>query len=87
VEKLSSVRQATDNNKYGAQKDAICMLVNPGNNTDTYSLYLILIVFPRQQWLRESLSLLRLRTLSILFAVSSAGESLRSPLNYIFLFW
>ena len=45
-------QKATDNN--GAH--AHCML---DNCTDTLSEYVILIVFPRQQWLREHASVLR----------------------------
>ena len=33
---------------------------NYGNHADTHSEYLILIAFPRQQWLRERASMLRL---------------------------
>jgi len=35
--------------------------------TDTHSDYLIVIAFPRQQWLRERASLLRYSTLPVLF--------------------
>jgi len=33
--------------------------------TDTHSEYVILIAFPRHQWLRENASMLRLRTLLV----------------------
>ena len=37
--------------------------------TNTHSECVILIAFPRQQWLRERASVLRLRTLPVLFKI------------------
>ena len=37
--------------------------------TDTHSEYVILIAFPRQQWLRERSSMLRYSTLPVLFFI------------------
>jgi len=53
--------------KYGRDGEAIndnvaharCMLDN--KRIDTYSKYVILIAFPRQQWLRERARMLRYR--------------------------
>jgi hypothetical protein len=49
VEKYGGAGQATDDN----MAHALCMLA-----TETHSEYVILIAFPRQQWLRERASML-----------------------------
>jgi hypothetical protein len=49
VEKYGTARQATDNNIIRRMRFA-CWTTKA---TDTHSEYIILIAFPRQQWLRE----------------------------------
>jgi len=53
----------------GPTQTACCIL----KYTNTHSEYVILIAFPLQQWLHESNSMLRYRTLLVLF-----GRSLNS---------
>jgi hypothetical protein len=55
VEKYGTARQATDDNIIRRMRDTYWKT----NATDKYSEYVILIAFPRQQWLRERASLLR----------------------------
>jgi hypothetical protein len=55
VEKYGRARQATDVNIIRRMRFA-CWITKA---TDTHSEYVILIAFPRQQWLRERASLLR----------------------------
>jgi hypothetical protein len=55
VEKYGTARQATDDNIIRRMRIA-CWI---SNATDTHSEYVILIAFPRQQWLRERSSMLR----------------------------
>jgi hypothetical protein len=54
VQKYGTVRQATDDNIIRRMRFACCIT----KATDTHSEYVILIAFPRQQWLRESASML-----------------------------
>jgi hypothetical protein len=54
VEKDSGARQATDDNIIRRMRIAYCIT----KATDTRSQYVILIAFPRQQWLRERASML-----------------------------
>jgi hypothetical protein len=56
AEKYGRARQATDDNIIQRMRFA-CSITKA---TDTHSEYVILIAFPRQQWLRERASLLRL---------------------------
>jgi hypothetical protein len=49
VEKYGTARQATNNNIIRRMRFA-CWITKA---TDTHSEYVILIAFPRQQWLRE----------------------------------
>ena len=62
MEKYCRAGQATDDNITWR----MCIACWIPNATDTHSEYVILIAFPRQQWLRERSSLLRLRTLLVL---------------------
>jgi hypothetical protein len=55
VEKYNTARQATGDNVTRRMRFA-CQITKV---TDTHSEYVILIPFPRQQWLRERASLLR----------------------------
>jgi hypothetical protein len=52
VEKYGRARQATDDNIIGRMR-FLCWI---NKATDTQSKYVMLIAFPRQQWLRESAS-------------------------------
>jgi hypothetical protein len=56
VEKYSTARQATDDNITRRMRFA-CWITKV---TDIHSKYVILIAFPRQQWLRERALMLRL---------------------------
>jgi hypothetical protein len=56
VEKYGRARQATDDNIIRRMRFACCIT----KATDTHSQYVILIAFPRQQWLRERAWMLRL---------------------------
>jgi hypothetical protein len=53
--KCGRARQATDNNIIWRMRFA-CWITKA---TDTHSQYIMLIAFPRQQWLRESTPMLR----------------------------
>jgi hypothetical protein len=55
VEKYGRARQATDDNITRRMRFA-CWITKA---TNTHSEYVILIAFPRQQWLRERASVLR----------------------------
>jgi hypothetical protein len=55
VEKRGTARQTTDDNKTRRTRFA-CWITKA---TDTHSEYVILIAFPRQQWLRKRASMLR----------------------------
>jgi hypothetical protein len=55
VEKCGTAGQATDGNIIRRMRCA-CRITEA---TDTHSEYMILIGFPRQQWLRERASILR----------------------------
>ena len=54
LKKYNKARQATDDNKVRLMRIA-CWIPKA---IDTYSEYVILIAFPRHQWLRESTSVL-----------------------------
>jgi hypothetical protein len=56
MEKYGRVRQATDDNIIWRMRFA-CWITKV---TDTHSEYVILVAFPRQQWVRERASMLRL---------------------------
>jgi hypothetical protein len=56
VEKYGTARQATDDNIIRRMRFA-CWITKA---TDTHLVYVIIIAFPRQQWLRERASILRL---------------------------
>ena len=62
MEKYCRGGQATDDNIIWRMCIACWIL----KATDIHSEYVILVAFPRQQWLRERSSLLRLRTLPAL---------------------
>jgi hypothetical protein len=55
VEKYGRARQATDDNIIGLMLFAWLI----AKAKDTHSEYVILIVFPRERWLRERASILR----------------------------
>jgi hypothetical protein len=55
VEKYGTARQATDDNIIRRMRFA-CWVTKA---TNTHSEYVILIAFPRQQWLQKRASLLR----------------------------
>ena len=59
VENVVKARQATDDNTTGRMRIA-CWITKV---TDTHAEYIILIAFPRQQWLGEGVSVLRYSTL------------------------
>jgi hypothetical protein len=65
VEKYSTARQATDDNRTRSMRIA-CWITKA---TNAHSEYVILIAFPRQQWLRERASVLHLRILPVLFKI------------------
>jgi hypothetical protein len=54
VEKCGKAGQVTNANITRRMRFALCIT----KATDTHSEYVILIVFPRQQWLRERASIL-----------------------------
>jgi hypothetical protein len=60
VEKYGTARQPTDDNIIRRMRFARCIT----KTTDTHSEYVILIAFPRQQWLRERVSVLQVHCLS-----------------------
>jgi hypothetical protein len=60
VHKYGTAKQATNDKITRRRQDAVFMPDNHGKNTDTQSYYVIPIAFPRQQWLRERASMLRL---------------------------
>jgi hypothetical protein len=66
VEKHSTTRQATDDNVIWRMRFA-CWITKA---TDIHSEYVILIAFPRQQWLHESASMLRRSTMSVFYDVT-----------------
>jgi hypothetical protein len=63
VEKYGRVRQATDENR----KERMRFTLWITKATNTPSEYVILIIFPRQQWLRERASVLRFLTFPVMF--------------------
>jgi hypothetical protein len=63
VEKYGTARQATDGNIITRMRIA-CWITKA---RDTRAEYVILIAFPRQQWLRERPSVLRSRTVPVWF--------------------
>jgi hypothetical protein len=58
MEKYGAARQTKDDNIGLIRRMRFACLVTKATNT--HSEYVILIAFPRQQWLRESASMLRL---------------------------
>jgi hypothetical protein len=60
VEKGGTAGQATDDNIIRRMRFA-CWITNA---TDTHLEYVILIAFPRQQWLHERASVLRLENIA-----------------------
>jgi len=59
VRKYCRVKQATDDDITRCKKNAICLPTDWGKNTGWLAYYLILIAFPRQQFLRKSASMWR----------------------------
>ena len=79
LEKYVRARQATDDNKI-LLMHCTCWI---SKATDMHSEYVIVVAFPRQQWLRERTSILRYMHTVILIqrvfnAVLSAAERLTS---------
>jgi hypothetical protein len=66
VGKYGTAREARGENLIRSKKGATCVSQNEGKYTDTLTEYLILIVFPRQKWLRERASMLLYTTLRVL---------------------
>ena len=67
MEKYGTARQATDDNIIRCMRFA-CWITKA---TDTHSEYVILIAFPRQQWLRERASMLLLYVYCLFVAFTS----------------
>jgi hypothetical protein len=67
VEKYGRARQATGDNIIRRMRFA-CWITKA---TDTHSEYVILIAFPRQQWLRERASILRYTYIACLVSLLS----------------
>jgi hypothetical protein len=65
VEKYGTARQATDDNIIRRMRFA-CWITKA---TETHSDYVTLIAFPRQRWLRERASLLRLYVHCLYFSL------------------
>jgi hypothetical protein len=65
VVKYGTARQATDDNIIQRMRFAYWIT----KATDTHSEYVILIAFPRQKWLCERASMLRLCTVPVLFVL------------------
>ena len=59
MEKIGRAKEATDNSIIRRRKYTIVLPDNKGNNADTHSEYLVVIAFPRQEWLRERTLILR----------------------------
>jgi hypothetical protein len=73
--------QATDDNIIRRMRFA-CWITKA---TDTHPEYVILIAYPRQQWLRERASLLRYTHNSYLFCLFSLTFSISHCLSWYFL--
>jgi len=79
VEKYDRGRQVTDDNTIRRMSLACWM----PKATDTHSEYVILVAFPRQQWLRERASVLRYTYIACLvFSQSSLTLPLLVTSNY-----
>jgi len=59
VEQFGRAEEATDDSVIRRRKYAIVLPDNKGKNADTHSEYLVVIAFPRQQWLHERALMLR----------------------------
>ena len=59
MEQFGRGEEATDNSLIRRRKYTIVLPDNKGKNADTRSGYLVVIAFPRQQWLRERALILR----------------------------
>jgi hypothetical protein len=77
VEKYGGARQATDENIIRRMRFA-CWVTKA---TDTCS-WNVITAFPRQQWLRERASLLRTRTLPLLFYQNKAFSKCARKLQH-----
>jgi hypothetical protein len=64
VEKYCRAKQATDDNIIRRMSSALWI----NRATDTHSEYVMLTAFPRQQWLRERASMLRLYVVPVLLS-------------------
>ena len=77
MEKYGTARQTTDDNIIRRMRFAFWI----AKATDTHSEYVILIVFARQQWLRERASALRY-TLSVLIVKKGGRNGLHGGVSY-----
>jgi hypothetical protein len=77
VEKCGKAGQATDDNIIRRMRFA-CWITKA---TDTHSEYVILIAFPRQQWLRERAPMLRLYYIAVVNDTSGGTYSNYQPLQ------
>jgi hypothetical protein len=78
VEKCGTAGQATDDNIIWGMRFAYWIT----KATDTYSEYVILIAFLRQQWLSRRASFLRYSTLAVLFQYCFTKSTLITKLEY-----
>ena len=70
MQKYGSARQTTDDNIIRRMRTE-CWITKA---TDTHSEYVILIAFPRQQWLRERASVLRLYVYCLTYPITQAVQ-------------
>jgi hypothetical protein len=76
---------ATEYNIIRRRRDEICTPDNEGKNTDTHSEYVILIAFPRQKWLHEHASMLRLYVHCL--SCFNIPEFCVLPTKYVYVFF
>ena len=76
--KHGRTRQATDDNIIWHMRIA-CWTTTA---TDIHSAYVILVAFPRQQWLRERSLMLRYKHKPFLFSYSTFRLVVRIPVSY-----
>jgi hypothetical protein len=78
VEEYGRARQDTDENVIQRMRPLYWIT----KATDTHSEYVILLSFPRQQWLRERVSMLRLYVHCLSYNLN--GACLLCGMNWIF---
>ena len=76
--KYRRARQATDDNIIWHMRNA-CWITKA---TDIHSEYVILIAFPRQQWLRERVFMLRFTYMPVLFSYPTLRLVVITPVSY-----